>query len=246
MIALFTDFGREGPYQGLLSNSIYKIAPQAKVIDLIANAPVFDASSAGYLLFALSKDFAPGTVFLGIVDPGVGGSRKPCIVSANGHWFVGPDNGLFDVVASLDENARWWQITWQPETLSNTFHGRDLFAPVAAYLEQDIASLSRLAEPDHSSRSNVTANTYSIIYTDSYGNLITGIQAADVSPNSIFEVRGETITYTKTFSEVGTGQVFWFENAFGLVEIAVNKGSAADYFGLKTGAPVKLIKSNLS
>ncbi len=238
MIVLFTDFGRSGPYQGLLQNAIYKIVPETTVIDLMADAPAYDAESAGYLLAALSKDFVPGTVFLGVVDPGVGGSRKPCIVLANGHWFVGPDNGLFDVVASQDESARWWCITWQPESLSHTFHGRDLFAPVAAYLAQDVSSVSRLAESEYSKSLSVPVNAYRIIYIDDYGNLFTGIQAASISSDSVLELQGISISHAQIFSDVGLGQAFWFENAFGLIEIAVNSASAAKHFGVEIGTVV--------
>ena len=105
------------------------------IIDLFADAPAYDPQASAYLLAAYIGEFAPGTVFLCVVDPGVGSDRAPCVVHADGKWFVGPDNGLFElVVRRARDQVRCWRIDWVPSRLSATFHGRDLFAPVAAQL----------------------------------------------------------------------------------------------------------------
>ncbi|MHA1114521.1 MAG: SAM-dependent chlorinase/fluorinase, partial [Alphaproteobacteria bacterium] len=129
MIALFTDFGAAGPYTGQVKAVLAQDAPGVPVIDLIADAPACDPRAGAYLLAALAPEFPPGTVFLCVVDPGVGGPRAPLIVEADGRRFVGPDNGLFEIVT-----ARHRRIDWRPARLSTSFHGRDLFAPVAARL----------------------------------------------------------------------------------------------------------------
>ena len=133
MIVLFTDFGATGPYVGQMKAAMNPMAPLSPLIDLFADAPSFAPIAAGYLLAAYTGEFAAGTVFLCVVDPGVGSaSRRPVVAEVDGCYFVGPDNGLFDVVAKRACFASKREILWQSPRLSATFHGRDLFAPVAA------------------------------------------------------------------------------------------------------------------
>ena len=134
MIVLFTDFGLAGPYVGQMRAVLHARAPDAPVVNLFADAPRFEPKLAAYLLAAYVEEFPAGTVFLAVVDPGVGGARAPAIVEADGRWFVGPENGLFAILARRADAFRWWRITWTPARLSASFHGRDLFAPVAAML----------------------------------------------------------------------------------------------------------------
>ena len=129
MIFLFTDFGIVGPYVGQMKAVLARRAPQATVIDLMHDAPAYGPKFAAYLLAALAGELPSDAIVLGVVDPGVGDAqRRPVVLEAAGRRFVGPDNGLFAVAALRAEDPRWWEITWRPEHLSNTFHGRDLFA----------------------------------------------------------------------------------------------------------------------
>src|SRR5262249_35613023 len=134
MIVLFTDFGLTGPYTGQVKAVLQREAPGVPVVDLFADAPTANPRAAAYLLAAYSAWFDAGTIFLCVVDPGVGGARAPVIVEADGRFFVGPGNGLSEIVRRRARQARVFEITWQPPDLSATFHGRDLFAPVAARL----------------------------------------------------------------------------------------------------------------
>ena len=135
MIVLFTDFGWQGPYVGQMKAVLAQQAPDQTVIDLMHDAPVFNSRAAAYLLASLVEPFPKDTVFLAVVDPGVGsGERRPCVLQADGRWYVGPDNGLFNVIAKQSAEYTAWVIDWQPDSLSDSFHGRDLFAPVAAQL----------------------------------------------------------------------------------------------------------------
>src|SRR5208337_1163814 len=134
MIALFTDFGLEGPYTGQMKAALHRMAPGVPVVDLFADAPMGDPKRSAYLLAAYAAWFPEGTVFLSVVDPGVGGERLPVIVEADGRSFVGPGNGLFELVQRRADKSRCLEITWRPETLSASFHGRDLFAPVTAMI----------------------------------------------------------------------------------------------------------------
>ena len=133
MIALYTDFGWSGPYLGQVKAALIRDAPAIPVVDLMADVPAFNPKAAAYLLAALIPEFPVGTVFLCVIDPGVGTyARSPVILNIDGRWFVGPDNGLFDLIVRRGRNVRKRIVTWRPLRLSNTFHGRDLFAPVAA------------------------------------------------------------------------------------------------------------------
>ena len=123
MIVLFTDFGSQGPYTGQMKAVLYQIAPGIPAIDLFADAPVGNPKASAYLLAAYSEWFAAGTVFLSVVDPGVGGTRPPIILEADGRWYVGPGNGLFELVERRAASARSWDIVWKPERLSASFHG---------------------------------------------------------------------------------------------------------------------------
>lgn len=240
MIVLFTDFGMEGPYIGQMKAVLYRKAPNVPVVDLFADVPPFDAGAAGYLLAAYAEDFAPGTVFLCVVDPGVGGGRRAALVKADGRWFVGPDNGLFNTVVTRSREVRWWDIVWRPARLSNSFHGRDLFAPVAAGLA--LGELPPVEEQDARARvpDAWPADFPCIVYLDRYGNAMTGIRAATVPPDAVLEVRGVRLARASTFSDVEVGAGFWYANANGLVEIAVNQGRAAEVFGIACGDQVTL------
>jgi len=113
MIVLFTDFGLEGPYTGQVKAVLYQIAPAVPVIDLFADLPAGRPKPAAYLLAAYGVWFPPGTVVLAVVDPGVGSSREAVIVEAAGRWYVGPDNGLFELVVRRADHVRSWAVPWR-------------------------------------------------------------------------------------------------------------------------------------
>ena len=134
MIVLFTDFGAAGPYVGQMRAVLAREASDVPVIELFADAPMCNPRASAYLLAAYCHEFAAGSVFIAVVDPGVGSARAAVALKADSNWYVAPDNGLLAMVARRATVARWWHITWRPEILSASFHGRDLFAPVAARL----------------------------------------------------------------------------------------------------------------
>jgi S-adenosyl-L-methionine hydrolase (adenosine-forming) len=131
------DFGLHGPYTGQMKVVLNQMAPGIPAIDLFADAPVGKPKASPYLLAVYAAWFPTNTVFLCVVDPGVGGPRPPVIVEADGRWYVGPGNGLFEMVQRRAVDIRSWTIDWRPGRLSASFHGRDLFAPVAATLARD-------------------------------------------------------------------------------------------------------------
>ncbi len=238
MIVLFTDFGLEGPYVGQMQAVLFQQVPEAKVINLFADAPECNPRAASYLLAAYAPAFPEGSVFLCVVDPGVGSKQRAALVEADGRWFVGPDNGLLNTIILQSQQVKWWDIRWRPdkpEQLSNSFHGRDLYAPIAAMLEKGEmpASESRLVHTRM--RENMPAELYEIIYIDHYGNAISGIRAGSLSGKEILQVHGQLLLHANTFSDVDEGKGMWYENANGLVEFAVNKGRADEVFGMKIG-----------
>ena len=239
MIVLFTDFGLEGPYLGQVRAVLLQEAPQVPVIDLLANAPACNPRAASYLLHAYTQDFPPGTVFLCVVDPGVGSrERRPVVVRADECFFVGPDNGLFNRVAQAARSVQWREILWRPDSLSATFHGRDLFAPVAAHLARGALPDGMLGAPFTPDLDEWPEDLPEVIYIDRFGNVITGIGADHLRDDRMLVVKDRQIAYAHHYAEVPRGEAFWYRNANGLVEIAVNCGSAASVIGLRLGDPV--------
>ncbi len=245
MLVLFTDFGFQGPYVGQMKAVLHARAPGIPVVDLMHDAPAFDPLSSAYLLAALADDLAPGTVVLAVVDPGVGTDRRALVVEADGRWFVGPDNGLFALVVRRARAARAWEITWRPDKLSASFHGRDLFAPVAAKIAvggtfADAPEGREIARHEVD-RSDFPDELERIVYVDGYGNAISGIRAENLSPNDRIVVHNVEIKGEKTFASVPPDTLFWYANSSGLVEIACNRGRADRRLGLSVGKGVRIV-----
>lgn len=238
IVVLFTDFGLQGPYCGQMEAEVLKWHPSANVINLFANAPSFNSRASAHLLSAYTKGFPKGTVFLSVIDPGVGSrQRDPIVVFADDYVFVGPGNGLFDVVASRSDRVAAYKIVWQPSNLSNTFHGRDLFAPVAAKLAAGNLEDGWLAPIECASLQVSDDDLFEVIYVDDYGNAITGVRENNIAliDAKYAQIHGHLLSKQRTFADVPESQGFWYINSSGLVEIAVNKGSAADIFSLEVG-----------
>jgi S-adenosyl-L-methionine hydrolase (adenosine-forming) len=236
MIVLFTDFGSEGPYLGQVEAKLFQETSGIPVIQLVNNAPAGDPRLSSYLLAATSADFPSGSVFLCVVDPGVGGDRLPIVLKADGKWFVGPDNGLLNSVAVQAESAQWWIIHWKPQKLSASFHGRDLFAPIAAQLAGGNHPDENECYPGPELDS-WPADIATIIYIDHYGNALTGWRYTEDLDNKRLVWNGHhSIGQAGTFCDVEPGQAFWYCNSSGLVEIAVNQGRADVMLGLRPGS----------
>ena len=240
MIVLFTDFGINGPYVGQVKAVLYRQAPGVPQIDLLADAPAHDPRLAAYLLAALVGEFTPGSVFLCVVDPGVGTGRAPLVIEADGRKLVGPDNGLFEPVLRRAGHSRGWRIEARPQRLSATFHGRDLFAPVAAGLARGLAPEAlgcvAMAPPR---RLDWPDDLAAIVYVDHFGNLTTGLRAAAIPRDAVLTVAGRRLAFARCFGEAPAGTPFWYENSNGLVEVAVAGGRADQLLGAGPGTPVE-------
>jgi len=240
MIVLMTDFGLEGPYVGQLEAVLYARAPGVPVINLFSDLPPFRARAAAYLIAPYVREFPAGTVFLGVVDPGVGTERRALVVKAGGQWLVGPDNGLFDVICKRAEDVSRWEIGYRPRRLSASFHGRDIFAPVAARLACGGGIPGRPLWGEGRPWAGVADELFEIVYLDRYGNAITGIRARSLSPASVLVVAGRAVRFARTFGLAEAGTPFWYENSSGLVEIALREESAARALGVQPGDPVQV------
>jgi S-adenosylmethionine hydrolase len=240
MIVLFTDFGLEGPYTGQVAAVLQQAAPAVPVISLFADLPPGQVKPAAYLLAAYAQWFPAGTVLLCVVDPGVGGERHALIVQADGRFYVGPDNGLFEIVLRRAARAAVWRITWRPGALSASFHGRDLFAPIAARLARDElpSTVAQSAVPTRFA--DWPDDLAEIVYIDHYGNAMTGMRGEAVAATASLVCGGRKISHARTFSAVPPGAAFGYVNSNGLVEIAVNGGRADRQLGLSIGSKVEV------
>ena len=232
MILLFTDFGWQGPYVGQMHAAIHGVAPGVPVVDLMHDAPTFEPRAAACLLAALATHWSPESVVVAVVDPGVGSARLPLAVQAGGRWLVGPDNGLLGPAArALDPAPRWHRIVWRPQALSASFHGRDLFAPTGAKLAVgDASGLEAL--PQEPVGQDWPAERSAVVYIDGYGNVMTGLQPR---PGAVLSAGEQQFRERRTFADAARGEAFWYKNALGLAEIAVNQGNAASRLGLGLG-----------
>lgn len=232
MIVLYTDFGSADPYVGQMHAAIRRRV-DTPVVDLLHHVPSYDVRAGAYLLEALQRPYQAGDIFVCVVDPGVGGDRAPVVVRADGKWYVSPDNGLLTLVCRRAEAVEVFRIDWRPDVMSSSFHGRDLFAPVAARLAagEDV-ECSPWSLIDTASWPDDLAE---IIYIDHYGNAMTGYRADSLSSRALVHAAGCRLESRRTFSEGRVGEPFWYRNSVDLVEIAVREASAADLLGLKVG-----------
>jgi S-adenosyl-L-methionine hydrolase (adenosine-forming) len=233
-IALVTDFG-EGLYVGQMRAWLDALQPGLPVIDLVHDLPACRPDLAAYLLPALVRDMPADTLYLAVVDPGVGGDRAGLIVRADGAWFIGPDNGLFAQIIHRAAAISIWSIGWRPTEMSPSFHGRDWFVPVT-----DRLCRGRDLELEAQPRNGVLGADWPleqalVLYVDRFGNLISGLNAPATGTEWQLIIGSTCLPRARTFCDVPPGAAFWYENAFGLVEIAVNQGRADRKLALGVG-----------
>lgn len=260
LIALLTDFGSRDHYAGVLHGVIARIAPQVPVVDLTHGIPPQDVNSAALTLAQSWPYFPSSTIFVAIVDPGVGTARRAIAAeTVSGACFIAPDNGLLALALGAAGLKRAVAITasrYRLENLSSTFHGRDIFAPAAAYLATGLP-LSKLGPPatdlvdlvlpqpiagDHSLVGEV-------IYIDGYGNLITNLTRSDCA-RLIARFPGQKVWVTipdgieikllRTYGDASEGTLLAVFGSFERLEIAIRNASAAQSCGARVGMPVRL------
>ena len=244
-ITLLTDFGTADYFVGAMKGAILSINPQAVIVDITHEIPAQDVAAGAFTLLAAFDTFPEGTVHVAVVDPGVGSQRRPIVVTAGKHLFVGPDNGIFTHIFDRDSSFKAFHITDEKyfrQPVSNTFHGRDIFAPVAAALSTGIDPTflgPRISDPVRLSKSMEPQ----IIHIDRFGNLITNITRDQFKDGTQLRVNGTVIGAFRNFfgENVGeTDEPFAIWGSAGFLEIAINGGSAAQLLGVERGATVTL------
>jgi len=233
--ALVTDFGHDGPYLGQVHAVLMAHAAHVPIIDLLSNAPLFNPRASAYLISALSDYVPDGTLFLAIVDPGVGGERAGIIVETDRHLFIGPDNGLLSQVAHHSSGCKAWMIDWRSPQVSASFHGRDIFAPIAAKLANDEAFHRVPISVDSIVGSDWPVDLYECIYVDHYGNIYTGIKGDKIGRDAVIKIGANKICFANTFSDVPPGKLFWYVNSCGLIEVAANLDRASEVLNMRVG-----------
>jgi S-adenosyl-L-methionine hydrolase (adenosine-forming) len=254
VITLTTDFGLSDHYVGTMKGVILGICPRARIVDLSHGVTAFNISEAAFVVAQAYRYFPKKTVHVAIVDPGVGTARRPLVVEAGGHYFVGPDNGVFSMVLNREKHkvraaTATHYFLKQP---SQTFHGRDIFAPVAAHLAAGVAP-AKFGKPiddflrPASEKPVRTARrgwTGTILKIDRFGNLVTNFLLEEFPQMERgFEMLvGLQIvrTLARTYQECPPGEPFLIVGSSGYVEVSVNEGSAQKVLGCGVGAPVEL------
>ncbi len=249
-IALLTDFGDADYFAGAMKGVILSIDPDATIVDITHSIPRHDVARAAFCLGACYRDFPTGTVFVCVVDPGVGSERRGIAVSADGRQFVAPDNGILSSVLQADPAAVIVELEnpkYLLKNISRTFHGRDVFAPVAAHLSQgaDIGDLGPvlgnpvLLEFDESEQVSDKKISGSIIHIDGFGNLVTNISVAELGRIDALEIAGRKITrHVKCYSEAPPETLFFIAGSAGFIEICIFEKSAAEHLGSMVSDPL--------
>jgi S-adenosyl-L-methionine hydrolase (adenosine-forming) len=254
LITLTTDFGQLGPFVGVMKGVMLARFPQARIVDLTHEILVHWPAEAGFWLARAYQYFAPGTVHVAVVDPGVGTARSIIAVRAGGHVFLAPDNGLLAPIVSRAAESLIVHLGAPAlarlgiHRISATFHGRDIFAPVAAELAAGRVTLEELGEiadslvPSWVEEPTVGARSVSgvIMTQDHFGNLITNIDAAlaERFRLPLVHAGNHSFPVLRTYADTQPGEYLALVNSFGVIEIARAEGSAAEGLGLSRGAPV--------
>lgn len=272
IVTLTTDFGTEDAYVSAMKGTMLSIAPDARLVDVSHQIDAQDVMESAFVLKSAQPYFPKGTVHLVVVDPGVGTSRRAIALRKNDHWFVGPDNGVFPLI--MDEESPDAAVMldnpekWRTDAPSNTFHGRDIFAPAAAHLAagcslEDLGSSIGTLEPLRWARPITSPQTVQgwILHVDHFGNCITNIRRStldtaldlDAPPTAATlpldeAYVGTTILHDlhSTYGDVGEEDPLLLFGSTGFLEVAVNGGSAAERLDIRKGDTVKLTFNDAS
>lgn len=260
IITLLTDFGANNPYIASMKGVMLKINPDITIIDISHNVQQYNIQLGAIILWASYKYFPEGTIHVVVIDPGVGTKRKAIIIETNNYYFVGPDNGVLTLAAYEDGIKNVYEIyiksKYVLQKISYTFHGRDIFAPVAAYLSKNIkpdnmGKKTKLTTSLHIPMYKVINNVIvgKVIYIDDFGNVVTNIPADLIDNKLLYFDRYYTIKIVskvikaklvKAYDEVGTNEPLLIPDSFNLIEFSINKGNAAKKYSVNIGDEITL------
>jgi S-adenosyl-L-methionine hydrolase (adenosine-forming) len=244
-ITFLSDYGLDDDFVGVCHAVIARILPEARIVDLTHGLDRHDVRTAGLVLRRALPFCAPG-VHLAVVDPGVGAERRAIALrtSEEDRILVGPDNGLLSLAAQrFGGIAEVVDVARSPhrlEPVSATFHGRDLFAPVAARIACGEAPPGEARDLAWERRPDWPDDLAEIVYVDHFGNAMTGLRAANLGHGVRLSVAGRLLNRAFTFGDAAPGDAFWYENSNGLAEVAVNQGRADRALGLAIGSVVTI------
>jgi S-adenosyl-L-methionine hydrolase (adenosine-forming) len=259
IVTLTTDFGTNDHFVGAMKGVILEIVPEAAIVDISHAVQAFDVLDGALTISQAYSYFPTGTVHVVVVDPGVGTARRPIIASSDGYHFVAPDNGVLSMVYAKEERIHVRHITsdhYFRQPVSNTFHGRDVFSPVGAYLAkqvdshkfgEEIQDFVKFAAPKPKATGDNRIRGV-VLKVDRFGNLITNVTAADVPALFSDKPAGFKITVgskeiteiRSAYAEGGPGEVFGILGSMGYLEIAANRGAAAQITGAAKGSEVMI------
>jgi S-adenosyl-L-methionine hydrolase (adenosine-forming) len=257
IITLTTDYGTNDHLVGTMKGVILKINPDTTIVDITHNVTAYDLLDGALAIGAAYSYFPPKTVHVVVVDPGVGTERRPLLVSAQNQYFIAPDNGVLSVIFEREDNivVRHANVEhYFLSPVSKTFHGRDIFAPVAAWLTKgwqtpsmgdEISDYKKFAMPKPKAAEGGLKGI--VLRVDTFGNLITNFRAENIpesaQQNGNFQLQVGTHTVRKlvdTYARGAAGEPIAYVGSSGYVEIGINKGSAARTLALGRGTPVVL------
>ncbi|HTX18418.1 MAG TPA: SAM-dependent chlorinase/fluorinase [Bacteroidota bacterium] len=252
VIALLTDFGVNDEYSGVIKGVILSIAPLATIVDITHNVDPQNIEEAGYLLWAAYRHFPEGSVFVSIVDPGVGTRRRILAVQAGGRIFVAPDNGILDFVLSEEKVRAAVQLrtegAFAHKEVSHTFHGRDIFAPAAAWLAAGIPlsklGVRRTISPVHSPfvDSFEEGDAGTVLHVDRFGNIITNFRRKKTAEGNGVLLGGRKVKrWIRNYEEAPGTEPCLIVGGTGLVEIVVRGDSASRVLGIRKGSALRVI-----
>lgn len=252
VIALLTDFGTSDYFVGAMKGVILSIDETARIVDITHDVRPQDIRAAGFILRSCYREFPGKTIFVTVVDPGVGSDRRPVLAVAAGYYFIAPDNGLLEFLYGSGEDCRVYEIAdekFYRHPVSRTFHGRDIFAPAAAHLARGIRPAEfgpsvtdfvrgEETRPVKAPDGEIEAE---VIHIDRFGNLITNLTRGDLPERFYLVVGGTRIDQLQThFSAAGPGEVFMIFGSAGLLEIAAFQDSARNILKTEVGEGVRI------
>lgn len=262
-IVLMTDFGYKDNFIGVIKGVILNIAPNTNILDLTHNIQSQNIKQAAFILDTSYSFFPEGSIFVAVVDPDVGSNRKAIAVKTCNYYFVAPDNGILTYVLEKEKIIEIVELTnpkYQLSQISNTFHGRDIFAPISAYISKGITlnnfgstvkynNITKINKPYFNIQDS---NHFSgeIIHIDNFGNLITSIQASQIGLENnnlkdwiieigVYKING----ISKSFADVEENQLLAFIGSSGYMEIAIRNGNAREYMGMNSNIKFNISKS---
>ncbi len=262
IITLTTDFGLRDAYVGSMKGVILSIHPHVRIVDITHELPAHRILPAAYLLREACPRFPPGTVHLAVVDPGVGGQRTPLLLKIDERFYVGPDNGIFGLLAADLTLQGAWKLENREHFIhpvSSTFHGRDVFAPVAAHLAAGtppeafgppVTEPSSLSIPAHQEEGGTLRGQ--IVWIDRFGNCVTNLSEKVVSGwarGASFRIRAASKTIAEmsaTYESTPEGEALSLINSLGYLEVACNRARADRTLDLREGDPVVLERAGTS